>query len=198
MSLAVPESAVRRSVEENSDLAYKVNAVGARNLSVAAEACTRSWCEISTDDIFDGRASEPYNEFSTAQAGYGIWEIKAGRRGVCKTIAPKFLIIRSSWVYGDEGKFCDAAVAEAETESCIRVPGDQLGAPTRSADEVAKGDLPAAGKGCLWSVPCGLRRCVQPVYLPGASLRLQEKYGNPEGGQRRGKRVIRPMRCWII
>ena len=51
--------------EENSDLAYKVNAVGARNLSVAARSVHAELVQISTDDIFDGRASEPYNEFST-------------------------------------------------------------------------------------------------------------------------------------
>ena len=42
--------------EENSDLAYKVNAIGARNLSVAARSVHAEMVQISTDDIFDGRA----------------------------------------------------------------------------------------------------------------------------------------------
>ena len=88
--------------EENSDLAYKVNAVGARNLSVAARSVHAELVQISTDDIFDGRASEPYNEFSTP-----------GRRGVCKNYCaqipdyPQLLGLRR------RGKFCDAAVAES-------------------------------------------------------------------------------------
>ena len=40
--------------EENSDLAYKVNAVGARNLSVAARSVHAELVQISTDDILTG------------------------------------------------------------------------------------------------------------------------------------------------
>ena len=112
--------------EENSDLAYKVNAVGARNLSVAARSVHAELVQISTDDIFDGRASEPYNEFSTPMPVTVYGKSKLAGEEFVKTIVPKFLIIRSSWVYGDGENFVTQLLRRAETESCIRVPGDQL------------------------------------------------------------------------
>ena len=56
--------------EENSDLAYKVNAIGARNLSVAARSVHAEMVQISTD--------------LRAHAGFRIWEIQAGGRGICE------------------------------------------------------------------------------------------------------------------
>ena len=50
--------------QQHSDLAYKVNAIGARNLSVAARSVHGKMVQLSTDDIFDGKAAESYNEFS--------------------------------------------------------------------------------------------------------------------------------------
>lgn len=113
--------------EENSDLAYKVNAVGARNLSVAARSVHAELVQISTDDIFDGRASEPYNEFSTPMPVTVYGKSKLAGEEFVKTIAPKFLIIRSSWVYGDGENFVTQLLRRAETESCIRVPGGSAG-----------------------------------------------------------------------
>lgn len=86
--------------EENSDLAYKVNAIGARNLSVAARSVHAEMVQISTDDIFDGRAEEPYNEFSVPTPGFRIWKIQAGGRGICENHCaplsdhPQFLGLR--------------------------------------------------------------------------------------------------------
>lgn len=123
--------------EENSDLAYKVNAVGARNLSVAARSVHAKLVQISTDDIFDGRASVPYNEFSTPRPATVYGKSKLAGEEFVKTIAPKFLIIRSSWVYGDGDNFVTQLLRRAESESCIRVSEEQMGAPT-SAEEVAR------------------------------------------------------------
>lgn len=123
--------------EENSDLAYKVNAVGARNLSVAARSVHAEMVQISTDDIFDGRASAPYNEFSVPRPITVYGKSKLAGEEFVKTIAPKFLIIRSSWVYGEGENFVSDLLRRAETESCILAAQDQLGAPT-SADEVAR------------------------------------------------------------
>ena len=49
--------------EKNPELAYKVNALGARNLSIAARKIGAKLVQISTDDVFDGQSSEPYCEF---------------------------------------------------------------------------------------------------------------------------------------
>ena len=54
-----------------------------------------------------------------------------------KTIAPRYLIIRSSWVYGNGDNFVTRLLKNAETQKVIRVQENQMGSPT-SAKELAK------------------------------------------------------------
>ena len=49
--------------ERNVEEAYRVNALGARNLSIAARKVNAKLIHISTDDVFDGTAKQPLNEF---------------------------------------------------------------------------------------------------------------------------------------
>ena len=51
--------------EENKEEAFKVNALGARNLSVAARMGKARMIQLSTDDVFDGSGQTPYTEFDT-------------------------------------------------------------------------------------------------------------------------------------
>ncbi len=51
--------------EENKDDAFRINALGARNLSVAARSFRSRMVQISTDDVFDGTTEQPYDEFDT-------------------------------------------------------------------------------------------------------------------------------------
>ena len=123
--------------QQHSDLAYKVNAIGARNLSVAARSVHGKMVQLSTDDIFDGKAAESYNEFSipTPVSIYGKSKL-AGEEFV-KSIAPRYLIIRSSWVYGKGENFVTWLLQEAKKSKEIFVAEDQFGSPT-SANELAK------------------------------------------------------------
>ena len=49
--------------ENDISKAYKVNALGARNLSIIARKLEAKLVHISTDDVFDGKSDQPYNEF---------------------------------------------------------------------------------------------------------------------------------------
>ena len=51
--------------QREPELAFKVNALGARNLSVAARMGKARLVQFSTDDVFDGDSREPYTEFDT-------------------------------------------------------------------------------------------------------------------------------------
>ena len=59
--------------EKNPELAYAVNAIGARNLAVEAQAIEAKLIQLSTDDVFDGKLDRAYNEFDTPnpQTVYG-------------------------------------------------------------------------------------------------------------------------------
>lgn len=123
--------------QEHSDLAYKVNAIGARNLSVAARSVHGKMVQLSTDDIFDGKAAESYNEFSIPAPVSIYGKSKLAGEEFVKTIAPRYLIIRSSWVYGDGENFVTWLLQKARDFAEIEVSEEQFGSPT-SAKELAK------------------------------------------------------------
>lgn len=123
--------------ETEVDLAYRINAIGPRNLSIAATETDAKMIHISTDYVFDGKGSRPYREFDTVgpQGVYGASKL-AGENFV-KDFADKYFIIRTAWLYGDGKNFVKTMLRLSETHDKVKVVRDQVGSPT-SADELAK------------------------------------------------------------
>lgn len=123
--------------ETEVDKAYKINAVGARNLSIAASETDAKLIHISTDYVFDGKGTRPYTEFDPVgpQGMYGLTKL-AGENFV-RDFADRYFIIRTAWLYGDGKNFVKTMLRLSETHDKVRVVKDQVGSPT-SADELAK------------------------------------------------------------
>ncbi len=124
--------------EDEVDLAYRINAIGPRNLAIAANLNGAKLMHISTDYVFAGDATEPYLEFDTpAPAGiYGKSKL-AGEEFV-RTFCKEHFIIRTAWLYGDGKNFVKTMLRLAETRDEVSVVMDQVGSPT-STKELAKG-----------------------------------------------------------
>ncbi|NOV00265.1 dTDP-4-dehydrorhamnose reductase [Paenibacillus planticolens] len=121
--------------ETEEDMAYKINAVGTRNLTVAAEKVGAKLCYISTDYVFDGSASKPYREYDNTnpQSIYG----KSKRAGehLVQTLSSKYFIVRTSWVYGLYGaNFVKTMLKLAQERDSLKVVNDQFGSPTYTVD----------------------------------------------------------------
>lgn len=119
--------------EANPELAYRVNALGARNLSLVARKHNAKIVQLSTDDVFDGKKDAPYTEFDDTHplTVYGLSK-RAGENYV-KEFTHKHFIIRSNWVYGKGGKnFVNDLLAYTGEE--ITIPTDQYGSPTSAMD----------------------------------------------------------------
>ncbi len=123
--------------ETECDSAYRINAVGPRNLSIAATETGAKLIHISTDYVFAGDAKTPYTEFDKPdpQGMYGKTKL-AGEQFV-QQFAKNYFIIRTAWLYGDGKNFVRTMLRLAETQETVRVVKDQLGSPT-SAKELAK------------------------------------------------------------
>ena len=123
--------------EIQKDAAYKINALGPRNLSIASTEVGAKMVHISTDYVFRGDGSVPYTEFDTPapKAMYGITKL-AGENFV-KEFAKNYFIIRTAWLYGDGKNFVKTMLRLSENHDEISVVNDQLGSPT-SANELAK------------------------------------------------------------
>ena len=121
--------------EANPELAYRVNALGARNLSLVARKHNAKIVQLSTDDVFDGKKSAPYTEFDDTHPLTVYGRSKRAGENYVKEFTHKHFIIRSNWVYGEGGKnFVNALLEKAETETEINVPADQYGSPTSAMD----------------------------------------------------------------
>lgn len=123
--------------EVQKDLAYKINAIGPRNLSIAANECGAKIMHISTDYVFPGTSPTPLTEFDPVgpKAMYGITKLE-GEKFV-KQFAKDFFIIRTAWLYGDGKNFVKTMLRLSENHDSITVVNDQIGSPT-SAKELAK------------------------------------------------------------
>lgn len=120
--------------ETDWDNAYRINAIGPRNLSLAANEVNAKLVHISTDYVFDGKSTKPYTEFDAVdpQGAYGKTKL-AGEEFV-KAFANRYFIIRTAWLYGDGNNFVKTMLRLSETNDAVSVVHDQVGSPTSTKE----------------------------------------------------------------
>lgn len=123
--------------ETDVDNAYKINAVGPRNLSIAASRYQARLVHISTDYVFDGQADTPYTEYDMPAPRTVYGKTKLAGENFVKEFAEEYFIIRTAWLYGDGKNFVKTMLGLSEKRDRVTVVGDQFGSPT-SAEELAK------------------------------------------------------------
>ena len=122
--------------EEQWDLAYKINAIGPRNLSIAATEADAKMIHVSTDYVFEGNGTRPYTEFDAPNPVSAYGKTKLEGENFVKEFAKKHFILRTAWLYGDGKNFVKTMLALAENHDELNVVCDQVGTPT-SAVELA-------------------------------------------------------------
>lgn len=120
--------------ETDVDNAYRINAIGPRNLSIAARETGAKMVHISTDYVFDGMGTRPYLEFDkpNPQGVYGATKLVG--ENMVKEFADKYFIIRTAWLYGDGKNFVKTMLRLSEINDMVRVVGDQVGSPTSTKE----------------------------------------------------------------
>lgn len=123
--------------ENNVDEAYRVNAIGVRNVALAANEVNAKVIQISTDDVFDKESRIPYNEFDNVHPRTIYGKSKEAGEKILTQLLNRFVIIRSSWIYGIGRDFVDEVLRNVGQGKTMEVPDNQYAAPT-SAKELAK------------------------------------------------------------
>ena len=121
--------------EEQSDLAYAVNAEGPKYLAEVCQKHQVTLIHISTDFVFDGQKRIPYLETDAPNplSVYGASKLQ-GERSIQETTEAYF-IVRTSWLYSEYGKnFMKTMLSLSETLNEISVVSDQIGSPTYAGD----------------------------------------------------------------
>ncbi len=121
--------------EKEPEKAFRVNAEGARNVAKACWSAGARLLYVSTDYVYDGSKNEPYVE--TDPTGplnvYGKSKLK-GEHEVLGVV-PDALIVRTSWLYGENGpNFVKAILGQVGKKKELEVVADQVGNPTYTPD----------------------------------------------------------------
>jgi len=148
--------------EANRDLALAVNCEGAVHVAYAARAAGSRLMFLSTDYVFDGIQTSPYETGDLRHPINVYGESKARAEERLLHIIPEVCIVRTSWLFGHGGKCFPATILKlASTRPEISVVNDQRGSPTfnrdlaaallQLCDKDARGIVHATNSGdCTW------------------------------------------------
>jgi dTDP-4-dehydrorhamnose reductase len=121
--------------EADEKKALRVNGYGAGNLASAAAEARALFVHYSTDYVFDGSKMGAYTENDPASPlnAYGRSKLLAEELIPC--CCQNFLILRTSWLFGRNGKnFVRTILNAAREKRSLRVVNDQRGCPTYTLD----------------------------------------------------------------
>jgi dTDP-4-dehydrorhamnose reductase len=121
--------------ETHREFAFDVNTRGAVNVARAAKAVGSRLLFLSSDYVFDGEKTTPY-EIDDPRAPRSVYgRSKADAEEGLLTLIPDCCIVRTSWVFGVGGKcFPDTILKLAATHPELEVVNDQRGCPTYTVD----------------------------------------------------------------
>ena len=121
--------------ETHQERAFSVNRDGAENVARVAKSVGARMLFLSSDYVFDGKKTSPYEAGDTRnpQSIYGRSKAEAEVRLL--DVLPNVCIVRTSWLFGAGGKcFPDTILKLAATRPALDVVDDQRGSPTYSVD----------------------------------------------------------------
>ena len=120
--------------EKEPELAYRVSALGARNLSLVARKVGSKMVQLSTDDVFDGLSKTPYSEFDDTNPKTVYGRSKRAGENYVKEFTHKHFVVRSNWVYGRGNNFVNKVLEAAKNQTPLALASDQFGSPTSAKD----------------------------------------------------------------
>lgn len=122
--------------EENREKVRLVNAVGTKNMAMAAKTVNAKMLYISTDYVFDGQGERPWQPDDRCYNPLNVYgQSKLDGELAVSSLLKKYFIVRISWVFGLNGKnFIKTMINVGKTHDAVRVVNDQIGTPTYTLD----------------------------------------------------------------
>ncbi|MEQ8198600.1 MAG: dTDP-4-dehydrorhamnose reductase, partial [Clostridiaceae bacterium] len=121
--------------ESNEDTAFRINALGPRNLALASEEIGAKLIHVSTDYVFNGEGSVPFREYDLPQPVSVYGKTKLSGENYVRELSSRYFIVRTAWLYGYEGKnFVYTIMRVGKEKGVLTVVDDQRGNPTNAED----------------------------------------------------------------
>lgn len=123
--------------ERNPDEAYRVNALGTKNVGLACQRVGAIMVYVSTLAVFDGTKCEPYTEFDTPNPQSHYSRAKHQGELVVRDLLQRYYIVRAGWLFGggrQDKKFVGKIIDLARKSAELKVVDDKFGSPTYTRD----------------------------------------------------------------
>ncbi|HFL2423494.1 TPA: dTDP-4-dehydrorhamnose reductase [Clostridioides difficile] len=120
--------------EDNIEIAYKINALGVRNLAIASEKVNAKLIHISTDYVFNGFSKYPYIEDNKTEPNSVYGKSKLMGEKFVEQFSHKYFILRTAWLYGNGNNFVKTMIKLSLENKEVNVVNDQFGTPTSTVD----------------------------------------------------------------
>ena len=122
--------------EENKAKVYAVNSDGTRNIAAVCRELDCKMIYISTDYVFDGEGTEPWQPDCKAYAPLCVYgDSKLMGELAVSELLEKYFIVRIAWVFGRNGNnFIKTMLKVGKKYDTVRVVNDQIGTPTYTYD----------------------------------------------------------------
>ena len=120
--------------ETETDLAYRVNALGPRNL---AQLCEERGCDllhVSTNYVFDGENERPYEPFDPPNPISAYGRTKLAGEEYVRQLTSRWYVVRSAGVYGRGHNFVRTMLRVAAERDALKVKDDEFISPTYARD----------------------------------------------------------------
>ena len=123
------------AAEENEEICRRVNADGTRNIAKVCKELDCKMIYISTDYVFDGQGSRPWEPDEERHPLNVYGQTKYEGELAVQELLEKYFIVRIAWVFGVNGKnFVKTMLNLAQTHDTLTVVNDQYGSPTYTYD----------------------------------------------------------------
>lgn len=119
------------------DKAHLVNGVGTQNVALACVACDAAMVYVSTNEVFDGTATEPYCETDPVNPINSYAQSKVAGEQFTREALTRYYITRTAWVFAQGGRNFSTPsriIQVADERGALKVVSDEVGNPTYASD----------------------------------------------------------------
>ncbi len=123
------------AAEDNADLCRRINGEGTRNVAQACKEADTKLMYISTDYVFDGQGTRPWEPDDERHPLNVYGQTKYEGELAVEELSDKYFIVRIAWVFGVAGKnFIKTMLRLGKERGAVSVVDDQIGSPTYTYD----------------------------------------------------------------
>lgn len=123
------------AAEDNVDLCRRINGEGTRNVAQACKEADAKLMYISTDYVFDGQGTRPWEPDDERHPLNVYGQTKYEGELAVEELSDKYFIVRIAWVFGVAGKnFIKTMLRLGKERGAVSVVDDQIGSPTYTYD----------------------------------------------------------------